>query len=177
MTSARFSSSVCSSRIASAATTLRPASIIVANCREKTCSDLRLDALVRARLHGRRRPRRSLVEALGEKALAVRSCSRAASASGAASIAVQDRALGVDRAVGERRQRVSVSAGAHGPCAPAVVVVPLSCRSEPSAAAASTSVRVPAAARARLDEELVEVCASPSASTPSAWSSTSRSAR
>ena len=38
-TVASFLSSVCSSRITSAVTTLSPASIIVANCREKTCSD------------------------------------------------------------------------------------------------------------------------------------------
>ena len=39
MTTPRAWSSVCSSRITSAVTTERPASIIVANWREKTCSD------------------------------------------------------------------------------------------------------------------------------------------
>ena len=39
MTTARAWSSVCSSRMTSAVTTERPASIIVANWREKTCSD------------------------------------------------------------------------------------------------------------------------------------------
>ncbi len=38
-TSRRYLSSVCSSRVANAATTLTPASIIVASWREKTWSD------------------------------------------------------------------------------------------------------------------------------------------
>ena len=37
MISARYGSSVCCSRITSAATMFRPAAIIVANWREKTC--------------------------------------------------------------------------------------------------------------------------------------------
>jgi hypothetical protein len=44
-TFASFLSSVCSSRITSAVTTFRPASIIVANWREKTCRDLGLTFL------------------------------------------------------------------------------------------------------------------------------------
>ena len=42
MTEARYVSSVCSSRMTSAATTFRPASIIVANWREKIWSDFGL---------------------------------------------------------------------------------------------------------------------------------------
>jgi hypothetical protein len=44
-TRASFLSSVCSSRMTRAVTTLRPASIIVANWREKTCSDFGLTFL------------------------------------------------------------------------------------------------------------------------------------
>ena len=45
MISARYLSSVCSSRITRAWTTLTPASIIVANCRAKICSDFGLTFL------------------------------------------------------------------------------------------------------------------------------------
>ena len=42
ITAARYLSSVCCSRMTSAPTTFRPASIIVANWREKICSDFGL---------------------------------------------------------------------------------------------------------------------------------------
>ena len=45
----RYLSSVCCSSVVSAETTLTPASIIVASCREKTCSDFGLTRLNRAR--------------------------------------------------------------------------------------------------------------------------------
>ncbi len=45
ITSRRYLSSVCSSSVTSAATTLTPASIIVASCREKICSDFGLTFL------------------------------------------------------------------------------------------------------------------------------------
>ena len=80
MTMASFLSSVCSSRITSAVTTLSPASIIVANWREKIWSDLALTFLTASA---------PLFPAASCEASSVasrprrRSCSRAADRSGA----------------------------------------------------------------------------------------------
>ena len=79
MTSARYVSSVCSSRITSAWTTLTPASIIVAICRAKICSDFGLTFL---NLPTALPTGGLLCQRLRQQA-ARRSCSRAAAVSGA----------------------------------------------------------------------------------------------
>ena len=63
----RYLSSVCSSRMTSAATTLRPASIIVANWREKICSDFGL-IFLNVGLHAVLAGGRQLLELLREQA-------------------------------------------------------------------------------------------------------------
>ena len=81
ITSARYLSSVCSSSVTSAWTTLTPAAIIVANWRAKTCSDFGFTFL--NALAGPRSP--AAVRSASECGRSPRicSCSRAALRSGA----------------------------------------------------------------------------------------------
>ena len=78
---ASFLSSVCSSRMTSAVTTFSPASIIVANWREKIWSDFGLDLLDRERT-GSCRPPSCDASSVASRPRR-RSCSRAADRSGA----------------------------------------------------------------------------------------------
>ena len=80
MTTASFLSSVCSSRMTSAVTTFSPASIMVANWREKICSDLGLTFLTA--IAGAFAPV-SCVDSWVASSPRRRSCSRAAERSGA----------------------------------------------------------------------------------------------
>ena len=81
MTSARYGSSVCCSRITSAATMFRPASIIVANWREKTCIERGLIFLNVVRSPSV--PLAGSSRSVCASRPRMRSCSRAASRSGA----------------------------------------------------------------------------------------------
>ena len=101
ITSAKYLSSVCSSRMTSALTTLRPASIIVANWREKICSDFGLTFLKTVRTPSSPLAGSSLRYSASRPR--TRSCSRAASRSGAWTSPAQLETLRVDRAVGVRR--------------------------------------------------------------------------
>jgi hypothetical protein len=81
MISARYLSSVCCSRITSAPTTLRPASIMVANWREKICSDFGLIFLNAVRADSS--PADGSSCSCMARSPRTRSCSRAATTSGA----------------------------------------------------------------------------------------------
>jgi hypothetical protein len=81
MTCARYLSSVCSSRITSDATTFSPASIIVANCREKICSDFGLIFLIDGGPLSSSAPANSRSEEA--RSPRILSCSRAEARSGA----------------------------------------------------------------------------------------------
>ena len=76
-------SAVCCSRITSALTTFRPASIIVANCREKIWSALGLTFLNAVRAETSPLAFSSLIRVASRPR--TRSCSRAATGSGACS--------------------------------------------------------------------------------------------
>ena len=99
-------SSVCCSRITSAVTTESPASIIVANWREKTCSDFGLTPFVERALALRGRCLQ-LLDPLGEKPVAAQELARGGEV-GRLDLAGELGALGVDRAVRELRHLVSL---------------------------------------------------------------------